>query len=278
MKKLLCFSLLLVSIGASSQTFEGILRWSMKTEMSPAMKTQLDQGMQMLKDPAVQAKMKEMMEKMNDPQTKALMDANPQMKSQMENMLKQMQGGATPDMSSLVPTGFTVKVKEGNTLATMEGGAMQMEILFLKEQDKTVRLDRKNKTFSVLTGANSSRQTNALSVSVTKTKETAKILGYTCTKYIAAVTENEETVNQVYWTTTEIKDLDVKSLTKQRMMGGGQSLFYDGIEGVPLKIEMSVQEAKIVMEIADIKREKLNTIDFTVPVDFKETQGGSFPK
>ncbi len=278
MKKLLCFSLLLVSIGASSQTFEGILRWSMKTEMSPSMKTQLDQGMQMLKDPAVQAKMKEMMEKMNDPQTKALMDANPQMKSQMENMLKQMQGGATPDMSSLVPTGFTVKVKEGNTLATMEGGAMQMEILFLKEQDKTVRLDRKNKTFSVLTGANSSRQTNALSVSVTKTKETAKILGYTCTKYIAAVTENEETVNQVYWTTTEIKDLDVKSLTKQRMMGGGQSLFYDGIEGVPLKIEMSVQEAKIVMEIADIKREKLNTIDFTVPVDFKETQGGSFPK
>jgi Domain of unknown function (DUF4412) len=234
--------------------------------------------MQMLKDPAVQAKMKEMMEKMNDPQTKALMDANPQMKSQMENMLKQMQGGATPDMSSLVPTGFTVKVKEGNTLATMEGGAMQMEILFLKEQDKTVRLDRKNKTFSVLTGANSSRQTNALSVSVTKTKETAKILGYTCTKYIAAVTENEETVNQVYWTTTEIKDLDVKSLTKQRMMGGGQSLFYDGIEGVPLKIEMSVQEAKIVMEIADIKREKLNTVDFTVPVDFKETQGGSFPK
>jgi hypothetical protein len=278
MKKLLCFSLLLVSIGASSQTFEGILRWSMKTEMSPAMKTQLDQGMQMLKDPAVQAKMKEMMEKMSDPQTKALMDANPQMKSQMENMLKQMQGGATPDMSSLVPTGFTVKVKEGNTLATMEGGAMQMEILFLKEQDKTVRLDRKNKTFSVLTGANSSRQTNALSVSVTKTKETAKILGYTCTKYIAAVTENEETVNQVYWTTTEIKDLDVKSLTKQRMMGGGQSLFYDGIEGVPLKIEMSVQEAKIVMEIADIKREKLNAIDFTLPVNFKETQGGSFPK
>ncbi|MFM9986578.1 MAG: DUF4412 domain-containing protein [Flavobacteriales bacterium] len=278
MKKLLCFSLLLVSIGASSQTFEGILRWSMKTEMSPAMKTQLDQGMQMLKDPAVQAKMKEMMEKMSDPQTKALMDANPQMKSQMENMLKQMQGGATPDMSSLVPTGFTVKVKEGNTLATMEGGAMQMEILFLKEQDKTVRLDRKNKTFSVLTGANSSRQTNALSVSVTKTKETAKILGYTCTKYIAAVTENEETVNQVYWTTTEIKDLDVKSLTKQRMMGGGQSLFYDGIEGVPLKIEMSVQEAKIVMEIADIKREKLNTVDFTVPVDFKETQGGAFPR
>lgn len=278
MKKLLCFSLLLVSIGASSQTFEGILRWSMKMEMSPAMKTQVDQGMQMLRDPAMQQKMKEMMDKMKDPQTKAMMDANPQIKAQMENALKMMQGGATPDMSSLVPTGFSVKVKDGNTLATMEGGAMQMEILFLKEQDKTVRLDRKNKTFSVLTGANSSRQTNALSVSVTKTKETVKVLGYTCTKYIAAVTENEETVNQVYWTTTEIKDLDIKSLTKQRMAGGGQPLFYDGIEGVPLKIEMSVQEAKIVMEIADIKREKLNAGDFTVPEDFKETPGVAFPK
>ncbi len=278
MKKILCFGFLVVAIGASGQTFEGTLRWTMKMQMSAAMKAQMDQGMQMLKDPAMQEKMKEMMAKMKDPQTKAMMDANPQIKTQMENALKMMQGGAAPDLSSLVPTGFSVKVKEGNTLTTMEGGAMQMEVLFLKEQDKTVRLDRKNKTFSVLTGASSSRQANALSVSVTKTNETAKILGYTCTKYIAEVTENEETVNQIYWTTTEIKDLDIKSLTKQRMVGGGQPLFYDGIEGVPLKIEMNVQEAKIVMEIADIKREALNMADFTLPADFKETQGVAFPR
>lgn len=278
MKKILCFCFLVLSIGALGQAFEGALRWTMKMEMSLAMKTQIDQGMQMLKDPVIQEKMKEMMAKMKDPQTKAMMDANPQIKAQMENAFKMMQGGASPDLSSLLPTGFSVKVKEGNTLATMEGGAMQMEVLYVKEQDKTVRLDRQNKTFSIVTGGDSGRQAGTLSVNVTKTKETAKILGYTCTKYIAAVTENEETVNQVYWTTTEIKDLDVKSLTKQRMVGGGQPLFYDGIEGVPLKIEMSIQEAKIVMEIADIKREKLNAADFTVPGDFKETPGGAFPK
>jgi hypothetical protein len=278
MKKIASLCFLLISIGGFGQTFEGSLRWSMKMEMNPEMKAQFEQGMQMLKDPAMQAKMKEMMAKMSDPQTKAMMNANPQLKEQMENALKMVEGGSSPSMTSFMPTGFSVKVKEGNTLTSMEGGAMQMEVLFVKAQDRTIRLDRKNKTFSVITAGNSSKQSTALSVNVTKTKETTRILGYTCTKYIAAVTENDETINQVYWTTTEIKDLDIKNLTKQRMVGGGQPLFYDGIEGVPLKMEMSVQEAKIVMEIVDIKRESLSLADFTLPADFVENPAGTLPK
>jgi hypothetical protein len=283
MKNSIFVSLLLLSTLANSQSFEGTVRWSMKMDFTdPKMKAQLEQGMQQLKDPAVQAQMKEMQEKMNDPQMKAMMDANPQMKAQMESAMKMMQGGGATDMSSMMPKGFILKVKGGNTLAIMEGGVMPMEILTLKDQNKTIRLDRKNKTYSVMQnpGAVESGavQRNTPSVKVSKTTETTKLLGYTCTKYIASVTENDETINQVYWTTTEIKDFDLKNLNSQRFGRGGQQMFYEGIEGVPLKMELTMQEAKMTMLVEEIKKEALRAEEFSIPKDFKETQGNFFSK
>jgi hypothetical protein len=241
----------------------------MKSEITdPKMKAQMEKGQQQLNDPANQAKMKEMQEKMNDPQMKAMMDANPQMKAQMESAMKMASGGG--NMSSMMPSGFLMKVKGENSLTIMEGGMMPMEILNTK--DKSVRLDRKNKTYSELPkGENPSGKSTA-EVKVTKTDEKATILNYSCTKYIATVTEGGKTLNQVYWTTTEIKDMDLKNLKKQRM-NGGQPILYEGIEGVPLKMELGMAEAKMVMEVTEIKKESLNAADFTIPSDFKETKG-----
>ena len=174
-------------------------------------------------------------------------------------------------MSSMMPSGFLFKVKGENTLTIMEGGMMPMEILHLK--DRSVRLDRKNKTFSEMPqGENPSGKSTA-QVQVTKTNEKSTILNYNCTKYIAVVTDKGKTINQVYWTTTEIKDIDMKHLKKQRM-SGGQPLLYEGIEGVPLKMEISMQEAKMVLEVMEIKKESLNSSDFTIPSDYKEVKGG----
>jgi hypothetical protein len=83
-------------------------------------------------------------------QMKAMMEANPQMKAQIEGAMKMMQGGGATDMSSMMPKGFILKVKGGNTLAIMEGGIMPIEIIMMKDQNKTIRLDRKNKTYSVM--------------------------------------------------------------------------------------------------------------------------------
>jgi hypothetical protein len=270
MKRIIAFVLLPMAINVYGQTFEGTVKWSMKMEMDPQMKMMMEQGMQQLKDPAMQAKMKEMMDKMNDPKTKKMMEENPQMKAQMEGVLKMIQAGNSPTMASLMPTAFLFKVKGGNTVTLLEGGMMPMEILYFKDQDKTVRLDRKNKTFTVV--ANNTSKTNQPTVKVTKTNEKMKVLNYNCVKYVAAVTENDETVNQIFWTTTDIKDFDMKSLTKQRMNQGGQQLFYNGIEGVPLKIEMSVQDVKMIMVVEEIKRQALSDAEFAVPADFKDTK------
>jgi hypothetical protein len=56
-------------------------------------------------------------------------------------------------------------------------------------------------------------------------------------------------------------------------MGRGQSMFGENLEGVPLRVESKSKEGIMIMEVTEIKRESLNAGDFTIPADYKETQG-----
>lgn len=261
MKKIISLCLLLAVETILAQTFEGSINWSIKTEVTdPQLKAKMAEGQAKMNDPATQAKMKEMQEMMSNPQMKAMMEMNPQMKAQMESMMKVTQTG---DISSMLPSGMKLKIKGANTLTIMEGG-MAMEILYLKDKDKSYKLDRQGKTYSVLqtgAGKNAGATTQP---KITKTSETAKILNYTCTKYTVEVVEQGKTVTHTFWTTTEIKDIDMKSLAKQGMSRGNQSMFYEGIDGVPLKIEMSMAEMKMEMEVTEIKKETLSPSSFSI--------------
>ncbi len=270
MKKLMAVALLFSVLTAWSQGFEGTFKWSMKMDITdPKMKAEMEKNQKEMNSPSRQKDMKEMEEKMNDPQMKAMMEANPQMKAQMENAMKMMKGGG---MSSMMPKGFTVKMKGGNTLTIMEG-SMAQEILHQKDKDQSVRLDRENKTYSVLPAYSGSEnaKTPPVAPKVTKTSETAKIINYNCVKYLVETMVDGKPAKQAVWTTTDIKDIDTKGMARQRM-GQGMSLFYEGIEGVPLKMEMSMKEGNMVMEVMDMKRESLNAADFTIPSDFKEVK------
>ena len=173
----------------------------------------------------------------------------------------------------MMPTGMLTKIKGVNTLSIMEGGmAGGMEMLYFKDK-ATVRLDRANKTFTTMpSGQGKPSGTNPSQAKVTKTTETAKLLGYTCTKYLVQVMEQGTPTTQVFWTTTEIKDMDMKSMSRQSMGQDVQPLFYDQIEGVPLKMVVSSPQGNMIMEVMEIKREKLNDSDFQIPADFKEVK------
>ena len=273
MKKLMTMVLLFVVLQSWSQGFEGTVKWTMKMEITdPKLKAEMEQSQKKMNDPATQAKMKEMQAKMNDPQMKAMMEANPQMKAQMENAMKMMQGGG---MDAMTPKGFTVKLKGGNTLTLIEG-AMPQEILHQKDKEQGVRLDRQNKTYSPLPTYTANSNPTSTPPKITKTTETAKILGYNCVKYLVETRmPNGMPTTQTIWTTTDLKDFDLKGLARQRM-GQGMSIFHEGMEGVPLKTEMTMKEGNMLMEVVEIKRESLNAADFTIPSDFKEvkSQGG----
>jgi hypothetical protein len=275
MKKLFTIIICLVAMSTQGQTFEGTVKWSMKMEITdPKVKAQMDQAGKQMSDPANQAKMKAMMDKMNDPQMKAMMDANPQMKAQMENAMKMMQGGG---MASLMPSSFTFKTKGGNTLTTMTGGIMPMDVLHLKAEDKTYFLNKNEKTYftsqQMQHGNQSEDKTKADAIKVTKTSETMKILNHTCTKYIVKDTKNGHETTTNFWTTTEIKDFDMKSLTKHRVGDGNQQLYYENIDGVPLRIETGTPQGTMTMQVTDIKRESLSASEFVVPSDFTEKKG-----
>lgn len=270
MKNLLVFAVLFVSTAALAQNFEGTIKWSMKVDMDPQQKAQMEQAQKSLNDPEQQARIKEMQEKMNDPQMKAMMESNPQAKAQMEKMMAAMQGGNT---NSMVPTGLTIKIKDQNTLSKMEGGMFGGETLFLKDKNVTYSINRTAKTYTVFATAESNtnnvkRQSTA---KVTKTTETATILGYTCIKYKVDIDEEDNKMTQYIWATTAIKDFDFKAFAKQRM-SGGRPMFYGEIEGVPLRMQVINTGANMTMEVTEIKREVVPASVFTLPADFKEVK------
>lgn len=267
--------LAVVATQVSAQNFEGTIKWSMKMEITdPALKAKMADGQKKMNDPANQARMKEMQAKMNDPQMKAMMENNPQMKAMMEKMAQGQQGGGNDMMSNMMPKGMIIKIKDGNSLVTMDGGMMAGDVLTQKDKPESIRLDRQNKTYSVMPsgkGPGTEMNEGAKPV-VTKTNETTKIIGYNCTKYVVVMTERGQTITNNIWATTEIKDIDMKAFAKHKM-GRGQSMFYEGIDGIPLKIESGTKEGNMVMEVTEIKKESLNASDFTIPSDYKETKG-----
>lgn len=274
MKKLVALVLTMATLNAWSQGFEGTIKMSMKMEITdPALKAKMEAGQQKMNDPANQAKMKEMEARMNDPQFKKMMEANPQLKAQMENVMKMQSGGGAPGPADMMPKSIAVKLKNGNSLVIMEGGMMSGEMLHLADKNQTVRLDRQNKTYMVVpSGKGMPGQTEEIKPTVTKTSETATILNYTCTKYIVTIQERGQTMTTNVWATTDIKDIDGKALAKQRM-NRGQSFFFEGVDGVTLKAESQTAHEKITWEVTDIKKESLNAADFTIPSDYTESKG-----
>jgi len=269
MRKLILVVALLFVAKAYAQNFEGTIKWSMKMEITdPKQKAQMEEAQKRMSDPANQAKMKEMQEKMNDPQMKAMMESNPQMKAQMEKMMATMGSG---DLTSLIPKGMALKIKNMNSLTKLEGGAFASEILHLADKDQTYTIDRENKTYSLLAPPSTEKKDSDPTVKVTKTSETAKILGYNCTKYIVEYTDKGHTMTQNLWATTEIKDIDFKAMAKHSAAASkGQRMYFDKVDGVPLRVEVKSPSGNITMEVTDIKRESLSASDFSIPSDYKK--------
>ncbi len=269
MKAFLSFFFLLFVITTYAQTFEGTIAWSIKTEITdPKLKEKMEQAQKQMSDPANQAKMKQMQEQMNSPQMKAMLESNPQMKTQMQNALKMMQGG---DMSSMMPKSFIVKLKGKSSLTKMDGGIMAAEILALNDKNETYMLNREAKSYKLMPSRNDGTAPKSTH-KVTKTSETTRILNHQCTKYIVEVTEHSATVNQVFWTTTEIKGLNAKDFFNQGLNKDGQSMYYEGLEGIPLKMELTTPQMIMVMEATELKSEKLPDSDFVIPAGFTETK------
>ncbi len=264
MKNLLIAILLIISINVLAQNFEGTIVWSMKMEITdPKAKAQMEEAQKMMQDPE---KVKELEKQMADPQFQKLMEQNPQMKAQMEKMLAMMKNGG----GNLLPTGMTIKLKNGNSLSKLDGSFIDSDFLYLKDKNQSYIIDRNAKTYTV--SDNEISEIDTSEVKVTKTSETAKILNYTCTKYLVEYTIKGKATLQNIWATKEIKGFDFSSLASQQMGGTRNLMSFKEIDGTPLKVEMNWPEGKMLMEATQVKRESLSAELFTIPSDYKEVK------
>ena len=108
----------------------------------------------------------------------------------------------------------------------------------------------------------------SLQMKITTTPESKKILSYNCTKTVISTDKLEQT----FWTTEEIKDIELKGLTRQSVFERifKETLFYEAIKGVPLRIEIATQRSTIIYEVTDITPVKLSDADFAIQPDWKE--------
>jgi len=176
----------------------------------------------------------------------------------------------SPDASGKGDASLVLKVKGKDIITVINGGMMNgVEMWFMNNDTKIMRVMRPQKMFAVVPPE--AIAAAAKSVEVTKfvkTAETTKILRYTCVKYTGEMKQNGVTTNVSIWTTMEIKD-EQKVLAHQPDPFANPKL-PEGVDGVPLKIEKTNPKGTTVMEVTDVKLEKLSDDLFKLPADFKE--------
>ena len=232
-----------------AEEFSGTMQWSARIEF-------LDPQMDM-----VQSAMK-------NPEMLAMLLQNPQLRGMLESKLGPLNanGGAT----SLFPTGGTLFFKGQRALVKTEGGLVSREVLSLGDQRAAYSLNRPARTYQKIADAAMSGAGAAVKTKVTRTKDTAVILGYACNRFLVEADDAGAKSHFSVWTTTAIKGLDAAALKRLSWGQAGSPDFLAKIEGVPLKIDAVTPDAKIGLVATKITVGAVDGALFVLPAAFKQ--------
>lgn len=276
MKKFAAFLVAaLLTLTLSAQDFEGTITWKMTAEIAdPALKAKMQAAQAQLASPAMQAKMQQAQAAMQSPQMQEMMRQNPQMKAMIERQLAALKGPAAASdnpLSAMLPESFTFKTKGQRSLVIIKGGPAAGEILTMADKNATYRLNREAQTYQKVTREPAETPASP-TYRITRTTETAKILGYTCTRCDVEPSTSTSPVKMTYavWVTAEIKGLDPKKLRAIRVGQGRGASFIGQLDGVPLKLEVHSPKANFTMEVTAITPGTLPAAEFELPADFTE--------
>ncbi len=256
--KALFVSLVWVLMGASfavhAQDFSGTMTWSARIEILDA---QTASQVNLVQDA------------LKNPELFAMLAKSPQLRGFLEDKLGPL--NTTNGATQLLPTGFTLQIKGPRALLKTEGGVVSREVLALGDKAAVYSLNRPARTFERL----SSDAAATIKIRVTRTTETAVILGYTCRRFIVETDDLGEKSRSSVWTTNGIKGLNAatfKRLNLGQVAGAG---FVDQIDGVPLKIDAVTPDAKIALLATRITPGALDAALFNVPTGFREVAGSA---
>lgn len=246
----------------SAADFTGTITWAMRVDITdPEMKRQMEAS----SSPEMQEQMKAAQEAMNDPEMQAMLKANPQMRDMMEKQMKAMSKGP----GEMFPKSTTLHMKGTRSLVRTEGGAAAGDILTLADKNVSYQIDREARTYRKL-AVQKTPESMDDKFKVTPTKETTKVLGYTCERYVVETTDSEMKMNWNVWATDDIKGLDARALNRLRVGQSSGPDVFSKIKGVPLKMEITTPQMKMFMDATQVKAESLPDSLFELPAGFKE--------
>lgn len=269
----------IVSWSITAQSFEGLIQWTCEAALTdPRLQKKVEEGAEKLNNPETQKALTQLKEKMNDPEFKKIMDQNPAIREQMEMVLDQMSGAPQSQgagLNSFLPTGMTIKIKDGNSLIKMTGGmaAMMGEILNLKDKGETYRIYRENKTYTKIPEKTDGVDKKTAAMKVTKTEEFASILGHQARKYIVEKSNKKGKTVYNIWATTELSEFDPKMMSRMKLGKDQEDFWSKDIEGFPLRIQVINDEINMTMQVSEISKQTLNPADFSIPAGYKLVEG-----
>lgn len=263
----------LLSLGTNAAEFEGTLQWSFSAEVTdPDLKARIAEVKRQLADPAKLAQMKAMLE---NPQMQAALQQNPQMRAAIEAQIRLAEEAAAGKgggdlLGTVLPKSATLRTKAGRSHLSVEGGAMPLEVISLRQPQASYWLDRESGTFARLAqAAPSAAEARSSDFKITKTGNTAKVLGYPCEEHLVEISHEGRTIRNTLWVTDAIEGLDAKALARTQI-GGRDAAYLAQVEGVPLKMEMVLPQMRLLMQASAVSAGPVPESLFVVPADFKE--------
>jgi len=164
--------------------------------------------------------------------------------------------------------------KDGNHRLSEIGGTESHDLLWLAKKQQYYSLDAKSRIYWRPTVGHWATAKASDKQVVTNTGEQRVIFGFHCTKYI--VTPKGDIpglpeIRWVYWVTTEIKGLDMRTMP---FPGNGngiiQFLFHQDISGMPMLIETPNPMFNMSIEVGSVSRKDVPPATFVIPTNFKE--------
>ena len=179
---------------------------------------------------------------------------------------------AKQGMAFVFPKEFSLFAAGNNWLIAIEQGYYHTETTWQADSNQLYKIDRQAKTYSRFSPDTPKLALpDSLKPVIEKTKEAQSIQGYPCKKYIVHLNRRDTSMLQIFWVTTAIK---IKGMEHLRGPGG-KEVFYAGMDGIPLRVEVLSREMKLMIAATSIKKGLPDTGMVKIPAGFKKVEKSS---
>ena len=242
-----------------AEDFSGTMQWSARIEFV---------------DPQVASQMEMVQAALKNPELLSLLLQNPQLREMLESKLGPLSSSGSA--SSLLPTGFILSIKGQRAWVKTEGGLVSREVLSLADQHTAYVINRQARAYQKLPGPATAGSPSAVKLKVTRTTETAQILGYPCNRFIVEANDAGAKSRFSVWTTTAIKGFDAAAVKRLNWGLASGTDFMAQIEGVPLKVDAVTPDAKVALAATRITPGSVDGALFTLPAGFTQVSGTAY--